>query len=125
VGGWFSDEENEPWLLVVDNADDANLLLGVSPSGESDVDEETLTKPLMDYLPRTLDPSRRLLITTRNKDVADVLGQSASPVPVGPFSLPEARLLLQRKVTQETTWPADEMVDELLISLVCIPLAIT
>ena len=92
VAGWLAEEENGPWLLILDNADDANLILGVIPSGESSTDEESLTKPLMDYLPRILDPSRRLLITTRDKDVADGLGQSASPIPVGPFSLPEAGL---------------------------------
>ena len=73
VAGWLSDEENGPWLLIVDNADDANLILGVIPSGEPGTDEESLAKPVMDYLPRTLDLSRRLLITTRNKDIANGL----------------------------------------------------
>jgi hypothetical protein len=129
VAEWLSEEENGPWLLIVDNADDVNLLLGAIPSGEVDKDADAgadaMTKPLMDYLPCTLDPSRRLLITTRNKDVADALGQSASPIPVGPFSLPEARLLLQRKITRQIVWPQDETVDELLTSLACVPLAIT
>ena len=125
IAGWLAEDENGPWLLIVDNADDANLLLGGMPSGESDFDENALMKPLMDYLPRTLDLSRRLLITTRTKDVADSLGQSSSPISVGPFSLPEARLLLRRKVTQEVAWPPDNVVDELLTSFACIPLAIT
>ncbi|OAG43666.1 hypothetical protein AYO21_02252 [Fonsecaea monophora] len=125
VAGWLIDEGNGPWLLIVDNADDANLLLGAIPSGESDPDEDTAIKPLIDYLPRTLDPSRRILITTRNKDVADSLGQSATPIAVGPFSLPEAKLLLEQKMTTATAWPSDETVEELLTSLARVPLAIT
>jgi len=35
VAGWLADEENGPWLLIVDNADDANLMLGVIPSGDA------------------------------------------------------------------------------------------
>ncbi|KIW17568.1 hypothetical protein PV08_04763 [Exophiala spinifera] len=129
VAAWLADEDNGSWLLIVDNVDDANLALGVIPTGDldgdNDDDEEASVKPLIDYLPRTLDPSRRLLITTRNKDVADGLGQIASPIPVGPFSLPEARLLLQEKVRQESARPSEETVDELLTSLAYIPLAIT
>ncbi|OAL38089.1 hypothetical protein AYO20_02541 [Fonsecaea nubica] len=125
VAAWLDDEENGPWLLIVDNADNANLMLGVMPSDETHMDEDTLTKPLMDYLPRTLDLSRRLLITTRYNDVADGLRQSALPISVGPFSLPEARSLLRRKITKERAGPADETVDELLTSLAYIPLAIT
>lgn len=125
VVGWLAEEENPAWLLIVDNADDANLMLGLLPSDEPSGDEESLTKPLMDYLPRILDLSRRLLITTRNKDVADGLTQGAPAIPVGPFSLPEARLLLRRKITQEQAWPPEGMVQELLLLLACIPLAIT
>jgi hypothetical protein len=55
VAGWLSDKENGLWLLIVDNADDANLMLGQIPSGDISIDGETLTKPLMDYLPRILD----------------------------------------------------------------------
>ncbi|KAK5442735.1 hypothetical protein LTS15_010942 [Exophiala xenobiotica] len=125
VAGWLADEENPAWLLIVDNADDANLMLGLIPSGEPSTDEDSLTKPLIDYLPRILDPSRRLLVTTRNQDVANGLGQGAPAIPVGPFSLPEARLLLRRKITQDKAWPPEGMVDELLELLACIPLAIT
>jgi hypothetical protein len=33
VAQWLSNEENRPWLLIVDNADDADLVLGITPSG--------------------------------------------------------------------------------------------
>lgn len=60
------------------------------PSGELDVHDgalmKQLMKQLMDYLPLSLDAAKRLLITTRNKGVADSLGQSASPIPIGPIS---------------------------------------
>lgn len=125
IAGWLSEKEHGPWLLIVDNADDANLILGLIPSGDMSTDGEALTKPLMDYLPRILDQSRRLLITTRNKDVAEGLTQSAPPISVGPFSLPEARMLLRRKTRQEKDWPPEGVVDELLTSLACVPLAIT
>ncbi|KAJ9493588.1 hypothetical protein H2202_010936 [Exophiala xenobiotica] len=125
VAAWLDDEENGPWLLIVDNVDDTDLAVEIMPSDEPGVGDNPSMKPLMDYLPRTLDPSRRLLITTRNKDVADGLGQSASPISVGPFSLPEARSLLRRKIIEERAWSKGETVDELLVSLACIPLAIT
>jgi hypothetical protein len=125
VARWLSDKENGPWLLIIDNADDANLMLGLIPLDNISTNGETLTKPLMDYLPRILDQSRQLLITTRNKDVAEGLTQSAAPIYVGPFSLPEGRVLLRRKVRQEQAWPPDGIVDELLTSLACVPLAIT
>ena len=125
IARWLDDEENGPWLLIVDNADSADVMLGLTSSSEGCIDTETTTKPVIDYLPRVVDRSRRLLITTRNKDVADSLTESASPTHVGPFSLAEARLLLCRKITREEDRPDEKIMEELLRSLAYVPLAIT
>ncbi|KAJ9642130.1 hypothetical protein H2204_002499 [Knufia peltigerae] len=62
VAARLGEEENGPWLLIVDNVDDADLALGFMPWVELDVHDDALMKQLMDYLPLTLDAARRLLI---------------------------------------------------------------
>lgn len=125
VANWLEDEENAHWLLIVDNADDANLMLGLNPSDGSNSNTETQAKALLDYLPRNLDSSRQILVTTRNRDVASGFIGNGVPTYVGPFSRAEARLLLQRKVAQQENWPSEEITDKLLEELAFVPLAIT
>ena len=99
---WLEDEENGPWLLILDNADDGDLILGNDKLQETKTDRLLATKPLIDYIPRLLDSSRQLLVTTRNKDVAMAASNGGSPVQVGPLSPEEALLLLQRKLQKQS-----------------------
>lgn len=116
---WLDEEENGPWLLVLDGADDADTILGQNSP------EQAPVKPVIDLLPRLLSPNRQLLFTTRSRDIADPLVVAGSPIHVGPFSAEEAQLLLTRKLEKEIAIPSDGSADKLLELLGYVPLAIT
>ena len=66
VSKWLNEEDHR-WLMILDNADNAELFF---PSAESDSPPATVTqtqRPLNDYLPSTLNPQKSLLVTTRSR----------------------------------------------------------
>ena len=65
VSKWLN-EEDHSWLIILDNADNTELFV---PSAESDSPPATVTqaqRPLIKYLPSTLNPQKSLLLTTRS-----------------------------------------------------------
>ncbi|MCJ1306895.1 hypothetical protein MMC25_000539 [Agyrium rufum] len=115
---WLSDHEERPWLLVVDNADDASTFFatksGTSPDGRG--------KSMAKYLPRSKQGS--ILITTRDKRVGERLTiNREKPIPISPMTDDEAIDLLQAKVSEDAWNDVDAR--ELLKDLAYLPLAIT
>ena len=109
------------WMLIVDNADDMNVLEG--PDGE---------KGILDYLPES--ELGLTLFTTRDKKTAQALPCKQS-VFVKKMSTATASDLFRKAVTREAM-PDDEAatpdlthdeaaIFELLTDLECLPLAIT
>src|ERR1700761_3104252 len=82
-------------------------------------------KPLIDFVPRRLDPRRQLLFSTRSRDIADSAASTSSPVHIGPFSVEEARLLLLRKLGPGISPPSNDVTNQFVEVLGYIPLAIT
>ena len=111
--------------MILDNADNADLLIPTSRFSASSANREPIEIALADCLPRKLDSKRSLLITTRSKHVGESLSQSESCIEVPPFSLEEAKALLQFKASamDDLSEPLDSQ--RLLNVLGFIPLAIT
>ncbi|KAF2436355.1 HET-domain-containing protein, partial [Tothia fuscella] len=102
------------WLMVVDNADDPDVLMG-STAGEVG------SARLLDYLPHS---SRgKILFTTRNRKAAGDLTQN-SVLELKDMSKAEAGELLARRVSKNELLSDDQSVDRLLQLLAYLPLAI-
>ncbi len=124
VSKWLN-EEDHSWLMILDNADNAELF---SPSAESDTPPATVTqtqRPLNDYLPSILNPQKSLLVTTRSRHVGQDLAHGELCVEVPPLSGQEAKALLRLKLKGSTSSSDMSSTERLLDVLGCIPLAIT
>ena len=114
VQEFLSSEHVDSWLMIVDNADDYEVLQGNANSN---------SKParLSNYLPRS--DRGAILFTTRSRKVAGALTQS-SVLELTDMDNAEARLLLTRRITKQALLDDETAVDELLNILTCLPLAI-
>lgn len=106
------DRSAEPWLLIVDNADDMELLFGTDNGNVS----------LRDYLPFSLKGS--ILFTTRNHEVvADLDIPLSHTITIGEMSWTEAISFLNTYLTPVQMEDAKSTV-ELLEFLAYLPLAL-
>ncbi|KAL7762869.1 hypothetical protein ACKLNR_006227 [Fusarium oxysporum f. sp. zingiberi] len=115
VFDWLSNGQNGKWLLVLDSADDSDVLLHSTSGGNDD------GRKLVEYLPQS--PNGSILITTRNRDLAFRLtGTSQMIHDVGPMTQKEALMLLANSlgILSDANAAAD-----LVRSLDFIPLAIS
>ncbi|KAJ4331909.1 hypothetical protein N0V87_008802 [Didymella glomerata] len=110
----LSSEGADDWLMIIDNADDPEVLLSETDSGS----EPTR---LSDHLPRS--DRGAILFTTRSRKVAEALTPS-SVLRLDDMSKGEARQLLTQRMTEQALCGDETAVDELLESLTCLPLAI-
>ena len=108
-----SDRGNH-WLMIVDNADDHEVLLSTTNSDSKPV-------RLSDYLPRSDRGS--ILFTTRSRKAAVALTQS-SVLGLKDMAKAEARQLLALRLTEQTLLDDQAAFDELLEALSYLPLAI-
>ena len=105
VSKWLADEDNGPWLLILDNADDANLLLGPPKSDAAQC-------CLIDFLPRVQHGA--VLITTRDRGCAlHLTGYRGTPIEVPSMSLDESVELLRNLLPEAVQAEASELVEEL------------
>ena len=119
---WLDEMEDVPWLMVLDNADNAANFLS---TGDGMAAERSANSVFMTgYLPTKFNHSKCLLITTRSRDVGEYLSQGQVCVNVGPLSNQEAGDLLRAKVRVLHPSHAPEA-DKLAEILGRIPLAIT
>lgn len=112
---WLQDEGNGSWLVILDNADDANFLL--QPPATADEAQDTLQR--FEYFPSC--DHGAMIITSRNKNEALRLVFEDDIVSITPMSEGEAiKLMTNKKVGPSET---DNLA--LVRALDCIPLAIT
>ena len=116
---WLSDEEESPWLLVIDNADSAEMFSGTETKVRSSPDRRATN--MARYFPRSSRGS--ILITTRDKRVGARLTDQEKPIMIEPMTESEAETLLRSRVPEDD-W-SDEEANELLNELSYLPLAIT
>jgi hypothetical protein len=97
------------WLLVVDNADDADIFFGTGQS-----------RGIVDYLPES--ESGVVVYTTRTPEVAQQTRGDA--IELGAMDRQDAVAFFTRSLTRKDLLCNDAMITELLDELTCLPLAI-
>lgn len=107
----LSAERAGKWMLVVDNADDMEILEGSDGN-----------KGILDYLPKS--KSGLTLFTTRDKETAHTLTGN-SIVNVEKLNVAMASNLFKKMLTRKDLFYEEAIIDELLGELDCLPLAIT
>ena len=119
VSRYLADEGNGPWLLILDNADDATVLLNPSTSDQSS-DAISVQRRLLDFVPRVQHGS--VIITTRDRScVLNLTGYRGAPIEVLAMNPDESAELLRLYLPQAHK---DE-VSELVRELENVPLAIS
>lgn len=115
VYNWLSNDRNGRWLIILDNADDRNVLY--SPITDDTPD----SKPFATYLPQNRNGS--ILITARNKDLAYRLtGYHQNIIEVGPMEQTDALTLLENNLE---SLPDPDIAIDLVHTLDLVPLAIS
>ncbi|KAJ0358885.1 hypothetical protein COL26b_014445 [Colletotrichum chrysophilum] len=110
VRDWLQREDVSPWLMIIDNADDIQMLFS-KRNGE---------KPITSYLPKR--ENSKILITSRNSDAAERLTGNVKMIYTVPTMENEQALqLLQKKLGQDVNKAAALRLSR---TLECIPLAV-
>ncbi|RDW59198.1 hypothetical protein BP5796_12122 [Coleophoma crateriformis] len=125
VYNWLSSEANGQWLMILDNVDDGNVLLGGDDTfrGVLSHDQSAdLQPPLETFLPQSRNGS--ILITSRNSmaasNLVDTFGEL---IQVEPMEEVDSVELLKTKIPRDKSLESD--FKELAQALEGIPLAIT
>jgi nucleoside phosphorylase len=109
VQQYLSSSRARWWLLVVDNADDAEIFFGTGQS-----------KGIADYLPES--EMGMVVYTTRTPEVAEQT--RGDVVELGAMDRRDAATFLARSLTRKDFLRNDAAATELLDELTCLPLAI-
>lgn len=119
VSRWLSERKNGPWLLILDNADDARVLLDLQQDHAAR-DAAPVKRRLIDYIPQV--PHGIVLVTTRDRTSGWTLtGDYSTPIEVQSMGPVESLELLKGKLPVESGSEAVELLKELEY----VPLAIS
>ncbi|KIW14329.1 hypothetical protein PV08_07111 [Exophiala spinifera] len=127
VHGWLSDERQGRWTMIVDNADDRDVLFtprGGETQGGTAVRSED--RPLTEFLPISRHGS--LVVTSRNQEVVSRLQVYHEDVlEVRPMAVDVATELFLKKLKKGDGGGKSsvEAVEQLVRHLDCMPLAIS
>ena len=111
VSYWLANPDNGPWLLILDNADDATVLLDPS-TNDGGICATLVQRCLRDFLPRVQHGA--VLITTRDRTCAlELIGHHGTPVEVQSMSPNESVQLLRNILPDAVKEEASELVKEL------------
>ncbi|GKT66818.1 TPR domain protein [Colletotrichum tofieldiae] len=121
VYDWLCTEENGPWLMVLDNADDADVFYSKPNRVQSVPMASKAHQPLASFLPQS--SNGMILVTSRSRDVAERLtGSSRNVLSIEAMDEHQAQQLLRSKLQEMYD---EDVVPELLQALEYMPLAIT
>lgn len=122
---WFCDDANGPWLMVLDNADDNDLIfkpqsLASGPYGQQ---PPAHAPPILKYLPQS--SCGTIVVTTRDRRVGHKLlaRGRGDPIEVLRFDKADATQLLLNKLHQRKDWSEMEA-QELFETVDYLPLAV-
>lgn len=117
VKNWLSIEHNGRWIIILDSADDSEVLYGANDNGHD-------KRSLAAYIPKTRNGS--IVLTTRNRGLASKLtGGHKYIIDVDAMSETDALTLFKRKMGSPLS-PSDAgLAEDLVKALECIPLAIS
>jgi tetratricopeptide (TPR) repeat protein len=125
VHDWLRDEKNGPWLLVLDNADDAAVLSPQpSNSQQSHANDGDSSSALRHHLSTYLPPSRHgsVLVTSRTRRAAIKIVEDSNIILIAPMHDAAAHTLLHKKLGDKANRGDD--ITELAIALEHMPLAL-
>ncbi|KAH8726854.1 hypothetical protein GQ44DRAFT_704911 [Phaeosphaeriaceae sp. PMI808] len=129
VHNWLRNEKNGPWLLVLDNADDAAVLSPQpSNSQKSQADDgsnsSNNSSGFRQHLSRYLPPSRygSVLVTSRTKRAAVQVVEDSNIIPIEPMDDAAAHALLHKKLGNKDN--GNDVITELATALEYMPLAL-
>lgn len=98
VNAWLRDDADEPWLMIIDSADDASVLFdnAPAPNTSSEPTQATTRLPRSSVLPLSCGGS--ILVTSRSREVACTLTKSEKNIiEIGPMDDHDALALLRKK----------------------------
>ena len=110
VKDWFEDDRSGQWLMILDNADDAEIMYG----------SESLR--LADYLPKSDQGS--ILLTTRFHKVGASFASTRNVIRLQQMNLAESELLLRARLGDEIPGQNPSMYTEVAEELERTPLAL-
>lgn len=91
VYNWLSIEQHGKWLMILDSADDENVMFGANQHSSDG-------RPLADFLPQSRNGS--IIITTRDRSLAFRLTDDYSAIfDIGPMKKEEALMLFKNKAS--------------------------
>ena len=125
VSNWLDEDDSSGWLMILDNADNADLFFRSADLNSSSAGTEPSRRLLFDYIPKRLDSKRSIIITTRNRHLGEDLMDGESCIEVLPFSIQEADSLLRLKAKEAYDRCEPAVIRRLLDILGYIPLAVT
>lgn len=96
---WLERKDVGRWLLVIDNADDAQVFF--QPENTISGNISSSIKPLASYIPEC--PHVSVLVTTRNKQTGLRLTKQRRPIAVGKMDDVESQQLLSTKLDDSTS----------------------
>ena len=115
VQQWLSSDRNGPWLFVLDNLDDVQLLNQPLPSSN-------IQNALIQYFPRVINGA--LIVTTRDKRVGERLAVRGKTTVVSTMTTPDSMQLLRSYLPSSISVAVDDL-QRLVEYLDGLPLAIT
>ncbi len=111
VKTWLEREDQGPWLMVIDNADDAEIFFGSDTATAhgwgGSLDGPAVEGMLDKFIP--ICSHGAVLVTTRNKQTGIKLTRGHNLVEVGPMSREESGQLIRKRLEGDDTTDAVQM----------------
>jgi hypothetical protein len=122
VSRWLNEEQNGPWLIILDNADDGEVFFGQPNNESGNANPGTSSRPLRNFIPSA--PHGMILVTSRDRTVAyNLIGDFGTPIQVNAFDNVQSLEVLETKIPIGAAEEKEAL--ELVEELDYIPLAIT
>ncbi|KAK3387984.1 P-loop containing nucleoside triphosphate hydrolase protein [Podospora didyma] len=118
---WLSNERNGRWIMILDSADDRDVLYNANSSPSPTSSDAYDRRSFATYLPQSRNGS--IIVTTRNRDLAFKLtGRRQNMIDVGPMAQTDALTLLEKKLGSPASL---DVAADLVKALDLVPLAIS
>ncbi|KAJ3499712.1 hypothetical protein NLG97_g107 [Lecanicillium saksenae] len=121
VHDWLQDRGKGPWLIILDNVDDAGFLTVPGTDGKAAATTMKSTDPrqLRSYIPHCQHGS--VLVTSRSQGAALELVEDANIIAIEPMNERDAMCLFHKKLGHSVD---EACINELAVALEYMPLAI-
>ena len=127
VHDWLHNQAKGPWVVILDNVDDADVLTSLSAAcggteeGEAGAEKKS-RRSLLSYIPHCQHGS--VLVTSRSWSAALEIVEDPNIIAVDPMNTEDAATLFRKKLRQRGADDTPERVTSLVTSLEHMPLAI-